>query len=160
MTFHGGVDLGNGGGFAILDANGQLVAVRPMPVLRNGAGGKPLISAPLVVELLANARIVALTIESVNAMPGEGPVGAHTFGRGKGIFEGGCAALAIPITWLSAPTWRRAVGLPSGQANTKDAARAECIRRWPSQASLFALRKSNGVADASLIALAGTLLRK
>jgi crossover junction endodeoxyribonuclease RuvC len=38
---------------------------------------------------------------------------------------------------------------------SKDAARAEAIRRWPGQAQLFARVKDDGRAEAALIAIAG-----
>ena len=157
-SLHAGSDPGNNGGIVIMHASGEIHAAYPMPTLRNGAGGKPLISAPLIAELFSGVVIVSLAIEHVSVRPGEGAVGAKSFGRGLGILEGVAAALAIPVTFYTPPTWRRAVGLPAGQANTKDAARAECVRRWPSKAGLFALKKSDGIADASLICLASLLL--
>jgi crossover junction endodeoxyribonuclease RuvC len=65
------------------------------------------------------------------------------------------AAAGLPCQFLTPPYWKRAVGLPPGR--NKDASRAEAIRRWPGQADLFKLKKSDGLAEAALIAVAGML---
>ncbi len=129
-----GIDIGVQGAVAILDQSGAAVEIHDMPTLLDGPKGR----------------------RAVNARPGEGPTGAFAFGRARGVIEGILAAAGIPVTFISPPTWKRAAGLTLA---SKDASRAEAIRRWPNHAALFARRKDDGRAEACLIGVAG-LMRK
>jgi crossover junction endodeoxyribonuclease RuvC len=95
-------------------------------------------------------------VESVNARPGEGPTGAFAFGRARGVIEGALAAAGVPVTFIMPPAWKRTLGLTLA---SKDASRAEAIRRWPGHAELFARVRDDGRAEAALIAVAG-IMRK
>jgi crossover junction endodeoxyribonuclease RuvC len=72
-----------------------------------------------------------------------------------GVIEGVCAAAGLPVTFLTPPFWKRAVGIPPGKDGAKDAARSEALRRWPDKAALFARVKDDGRAESALIAFAG-----
>jgi crossover junction endodeoxyribonuclease RuvC len=63
------------------------------------------------------------------------------------------------VAFITPPVWKRAIGIPPGKEGAKVAARSEAIRRWPSQAGLFARVKDDGRAEAALIAIAG-MMRK
>ena len=95
-------------------------------------------------------------VESASTRPGEGPTGALAFGRARGVIEGVLAAAGVPCSFITPPSWKRTVGLTLA---SKDASRAEAIRRWPNHAELFARVKDDGRAESALIAAAG-LLRK
>ena len=82
---------------------------------------------------------------------------APLFGRSKGVIEGVCAAAGLPVSFITSPVWKRAVGIPPGKDGAKDAARSEAIRRWPEKAGLFARVKDDGRAESALIAVAGML---
>ena len=153
-----GVDLGIKGAIALLDLNGGLISVHDMPVL-DGAGpaGRRAINAPLLAALVFKTDATHAFVETINARPGEGAVGAFSFGRAKGLFEGVLAAAAVPVTFLTSPTWKRIVGIPAGKDGAKDFARAEACRRWPGHAELFARKRDDGRAEAALIAAAGLL---
>jgi crossover junction endodeoxyribonuclease RuvC len=150
-----GIDIGVQGAIAILNASGELVEVHEMPVLHDGPAGRRSVNGPLLASIIFASHADHAFVEHVAARPGEGPVGAFAFGRCRGILEGVLAAASIPCTFITPACWKRAVGLPPGR--DKDASRAEAIRRWPAQASLFKLKKSDGLAEAALIAVAGTL---
>jgi crossover junction endodeoxyribonuclease RuvC len=62
------------------------------------------------------------------------------------------AACGVPTSFFTPACWKRAVGL---SLDSKDAARAEAIRRWPGKAAIFARVKDDGRAEAALIAAAG-----
>jgi crossover junction endodeoxyribonuclease RuvC len=96
-------------------------------------------------------------IEFIASRPTDSKVSAFAFGRARGTVEGVLGACGIGMTWLTVPTWRKAVGLPPGA--TKDRARGEAIRRWPAHAEAFARVCDADRAEASLIALAGILRR-
>jgi crossover junction endodeoxyribonuclease RuvC len=149
-----GIDLGIAGALAILDGD-ELVAVHDAPTLLDGPKNRRALNAPLLAQLIAESHATQAIIESIGPRPQEGVIQSFSFGRCKGILEGACAALNIPITWLTPPTWKRLVGVAPGSAGAKDAARSEAIRRWPAKAGLFARVKDDGRAEAALIALAG-----
>ena len=119
--------------------------------------GRRAVNAPLLTEIIALSRATRAYVEYVGARPGEGAVGAFAFGRSRGVVEGVLAALSIPVTFLTPPTWKRLVGIPPGKEGAKDAARSEAIRRWPEKAALFARVKDDGRAEAALIAIAGLM---
>jgi len=152
-----GIDVGAAGALALLDRAGALLEVADMPILRDGPANRANVNAPLLGELLAKWHAEAAFVEFVGARPGEGAVGAFAFGRSRGVIEGVCGALSIPVTFLTPPSWKRAVGIPPGKEGAKDAARSEAIRRWPDKAALFARVKDDGRAEAALIGVAGLM---
>ncbi len=149
-----GIDPGVSGAVALLTAEGALIDVVDMPTLADGTAGRRAINAPL---LAAQVRVWGPGLaycEFVGARPGEGAVGAFSFGRCRGVIEGTLGALAVPVQMVAPAWWKRRVGIPPG-ADKKDAARSEAIRRWPAKAALFARKKDDGRAEAALIAVAG-----
>lgn len=137
-----GIDPGIAGALALISHDGDLIEVADMPVLRDGSGGRAAVNAPLFAEFLARWHASGVACEFVSARPKEGAVGAFSFGRSRGVIEGACAALALPVRFLTPPAWKRLVGIPSGKDGAKDAARSEAIRRWPDKAALFAGSKT------------------
>src|SRR5208337_4813340 len=136
-----GVDPGITGALALVGRDGDLIELADMPTLRDGSAGRASVNAPLVAGILARWRAREVICEFVAARPGEGPTGAFSLGRSRGVIEGTCAALALPIRFVTPPSWKRTVGIPPGKEGAKDAARAAAIRRWPSHAAHFARRK-------------------
>jgi len=155
-----GVDLGNAGGVAELTASGELIAVHPMPCLLDGTKGRPTLNAPLLSELIANSHAAVAYVEWVSARPTDSRVSAFAFGRARGACEGICATLGIRVRFLTPPQWKRLCSLPPGKEGAKDRSRAAAIARWPSQASLFALKKSDGLAESALVGLAGLMIEE
>jgi crossover junction endodeoxyribonuclease RuvC len=72
-----------------------------MPVLRDGPAGRPAVNAPLLAEIVAKSHASKAFVEGVGARPGEGAVGAFSFGRSRGCIEGVLGALAIPVTFIA-----------------------------------------------------------
>ncbi|MGD0187799.1 MAG: hypothetical protein ABSC25_21485 [Roseiarcus sp.] len=152
-----GIDIGVVGALALLDASGELREVFDMPCLADGPAGRRNVNAALLAEIVAKSHATRAFVEFVSSRPGEGAVGAFSFGRSRGVVEGVMAALGLPVAFLTAPTWKRAVGIAPGKQGAKDAARSEAIRRWPSHASLFSRVRDDGRAESALIAVAGLL---
>jgi crossover junction endodeoxyribonuclease RuvC len=150
-----GIDPGIGGALALLSDAGELVDVLDMPVLRDGPKGRAAVNGPLLAEAIYRWHATRAYVELVGARPGEGAVGAFSFGRSRGIIEGVLAAAGVPVEMIAPPAWKRAVGIGPGRAGAKDMARSEAIRRWPGKAGLFARVKDDGRAEAALIAIAG-----
>jgi crossover junction endodeoxyribonuclease RuvC len=149
-----GVDIGGRGAASLIEA-GRLVDCRDMPCLDDGPNARRTLNAPMLAALFRDLRPDAAFVELVTSRPTDGPVGAFSFGRARGMVEGILGAQGVPIFWLAVPRWRRLVGLPAGAS--KDMARSEAIRRWPAHASLFARVCDDGRAESALIALAGLL---
>jgi crossover junction endodeoxyribonuclease RuvC len=152
-----GIDIGVQGAIALLNGDGSLVDIFDMPALSDGPSGRRNVNAPLLAEIIAKSHATAAYVEFVGARPGEGAVGAFAFGRSRGVIEGVLGACSIPATMIAPASWKRAVGLSHG---SKDAARAEAIRRWPAHAPLFARVKDDGRAEAALIAVAGLMRQR
>jgi crossover junction endodeoxyribonuclease RuvC len=152
-----GVDIGNQGAIALLSESGELVEVCDMPTLADGPRLRPAVNAPLLAALIARAGAKQAYVEWVGPRPTDGAVQAFAFGRCKGVLEGVLGAAGVSVSFLTPPTWKRAIGIPPGKAGAKDAARSAAIRRWPSKAALFARVKDDGRAEAALIAVAGLM---
>jgi crossover junction endodeoxyribonuclease RuvC len=155
-----GIDPGVNGAIAKLDEAGELIEVFDMPALADGPAGRRSVNAALLAEIVAKSHAKEAFVEYVGARPGEGAVGAFSFGRSRGVIEGVTAALGLPIAFLTPPSWKRLVGIAPGKEGAKDAARSEAIRRWPAQSGLFARVKDDGRAEAALIAVPGLLRRQ
>jgi crossover junction endodeoxyribonuclease RuvC len=158
-----GIDLGVYGAIAILTGGRghdavHVNAVHDMPILRDGPGGRATVNAPLLAEIIAKSHADKVFVEWVGPRPGEGAVGAFSFGRARGVVEGVCAGLSIPVQFLTPPKWKRIAGIAPGKSGAKDAARSKAIQLWPAQAELFRRVKDDGRAEACLIAAAGVAL--
>jgi crossover junction endodeoxyribonuclease RuvC len=148
-----GVDIGVAGALALVTSCGELLEIADMPILRDGPKNRATVNGPLLAEIVYRWHPVEAFVEHVSARPGEGAVGAFSFGRSPcGIIEGVMAACGVPARFIAPASWKRAVGLTMA---SKDASRSEAIRRWPGHASLFARVKDDGRAEAALIAVAG-----
>jgi len=147
-----GIDIGAQGAIAIITAEGKLLDIQDMPILRDGPANRRAVNAPLLSSFIFKSHAAHAFVEHVSARPGEGAVGAFAFGRSRGVVEGVLSAAGIPVTFIAPASWKRSVGLSFA---SKDAARSEAIRRWPGHADLFARVKDDGRAEAALIAIAG-----
>jgi crossover junction endodeoxyribonuclease RuvC len=149
-----GIDPGLGGALALLTSLGDFT-VTDMPVLEIERGGKS--KRELDIGALA-ARICEMApthavIERVGARPGQGVTSMFAFGRGVGQFEGVIAACRVPVSYVSPPTWRRAMSVPPG----KDGSRLRASQLLPAYAERWRRAKDDGRAEAALIALWGLL---
>ena len=149
-TFYMGIDPGLSGAIAIYDGN-QALVVHDMPVLQ--------LKTRRVVDEYALARLIdswsgrvsACWLEQVATRPGEGSVGAFTFGRSYGVVRGVLAANFITIHDVPPQVWKRVLKV----SGDKDEARARASALFPRYADQWALKKFDGRAEASLIALYG-----
>lgn len=149
-----GIDPGITGAIALLE-DGYLIEVVDMPVLEDGAKGRRTVNAPLLASIVYRMQPDVAFVEFVGPRPGEGAVGAFTFGRCRGCIEGVLAGCGVSQTLITPPVWKRAVGIAPGKEGAKDAARSEAIRRWPGLAAQFARKCDHGRAEAAFCAVAG-----
>ena len=127
-----GIDIGVHGAIAILHVGERrpTVEVHDMPILHDGPVTKAgkrraTINGPLLAAIMAQSHADHAYVEHVAARPGEGAVGAFSFGRCRGIIEGVCAGLSIPVTFLTPAVWKKLVHLPAGKEDAKEAARSK-----------------------------------
>lgn len=148
-----GVDPGNFGAFAVLDAGGDLIQVFDMPTasVRVGAKNKTRILPQAIASelmLFKNSDVFAL-IENVNASPGMGVVSAFNFGKGVGIVEGLFSGLLFPYGHVTPAQWKKFFKL----SQNKDESRELAMQLYPKHAKEFSRKKDDGRAEAVLIAL-------
>lgn len=150
-----GIDPGVSGAVALIE-NGKLVFVDDMPTVEVAVGKskRKRIVAQMVDSLLLKLNPDLIVLEQVSTRPGEGAVGAFSFGRGLGILEGVIASRKFSCQWVMPAVWKRNLDVPAD----KDAARLKAIALFPHMAKEFARKKDDGRAEACLIALYG--LRK
>lgn len=102
--------------------------------------------------LEATGEPLMACVEKVGSRPGEGVVGAFSFGKSAGFIEGVLRALEIPYQLVSPPKWKKEFSLIG---KDKQASIETCHRLFPE----LDLRKTercrtdhDGLAEASLIA--------
>ena len=95
-----GIDPGLSGAIAVLE-NNKVLNIFDMPVMSEGKKNKRQLNSALLVNLikenLENSEEVAVVVEQVNAMPGQGVTSMFNFGQTFGAIKGICAALELPI---------------------------------------------------------------
>ena len=146
-----GIDPGMSGAIAFLSVSGVLVEVIDMPVtaVMIGKTKRRQLMPAVLAKTLATRKITMAMIEEVGTRPGEGAVGAFSFGRGFGQIEGVLAGLGISYAMVRPQKWKKALDLPAN----KSAARMYACRVWPGAAEMFARVKDDGRAEAALIGL-------
>lgn len=148
-----GIDPGIAGALAWVDESGELVAIEDMPTvaIKKGKGERNVVAPQLLADLIWHRErdTRSAVVEQVGTRPGEGPVGAFSFGRSFGLVEGVLAGATIRVQYVTPRVWVPAMGIRGG----KDESRAIAMRRWPKHAKLFSRKKDDGRSDAALIAL-------
>jgi hypothetical protein len=149
-----GIDPGGHGAIAAIDdRDGSLLEILDMPATLE-ANGRTATNPGLLAGIVARLHPRIAFVEFVAARPTDSKVGAFSFGRARGTIEGVCAALSVPIAFITAPVWKRCADVPPGVA-FKDVARSRAIAHWPARADQFARKLDIDRAEAALIALAG-----
>lgn len=150
-----GVDPGAFGAIAIIDTDTRDLTIIDMPTVKIKRG--PRIVNQVSAHALAEALRPHLTsdccayIEKVHAMPGQGVSSMFAFGRAAGVLEGALAAFDVPFSLIPAATWTKTMRIFGG----KDGSRARAQELFPEKAHLFARKKDDGRAEATLIACFG-----
>jgi hypothetical protein len=152
-----GIDPGLHGALALFDdANGDLT-VWDMPVFNIGKSPakKYVIDESGLARLIDSiaAEVSEAWLELVGSRPGEGHVGAFTFGKGYGMLRGVLAANFITIRDVTPASWKAAMAVKGG----KDVSRRVASNLMPRHAWNWPLVKHDGRAEAALIAKFGAL---
>ncbi len=154
-----GIDPGLYGALALYDPATGALSISDVPTLNVGKAGK----RKIIVDEYALARVVddvagkvsEVWLEKVGTMPGEGPVGAFSFGRTYGLIRGICCANFLPIHDVTPQSWRASVKV----VGNKDCSRQRASALFPRSAHLWTLKKHADRSEAALIAYHGALQR-
>ena len=147
-----GIDPGLSGAIAVLE-NNKVLNVFEMPVMSEGKKNKRQLNSSLLVNLLKenviNNEEVAIVVEQVNAMPGQGVTSMFNFGQTFGAIKGICAALGFPIFFVRPSKWKKYFELIN---SSKDSSRTKAIEMYPKLSNQLAKKKDVNKSDAILIA--------
>ena len=98
-----GIDPGLSGAIAVLE-NNKVLNIFDTPVMSEGKKNKRQLNSALLVNFLKEninkEEEVAVVVEQVNAMPGQGVTSMFNFGQTFGAIKGVCAALQLPIFFV------------------------------------------------------------
>ena len=143
-----GIDPGLSGGIAILKEN-KVLDLFDMPVMSEGKKNKRQLNsaqlANLIKKNIKTNEDVAVVVEQVNAMPGQGVTSMFNFGQSFGAIKGVCAALEVPIYFVRPSKWKKYFDLIN---SSKDASRTKVIEMYPT----LSKKKDVNKSDAILIA--------
>jgi len=147
-----GIDPGLSGGIAILE-NNKVLNIFDMPVMPEGKKNKRQLNSAQLVKLIKdniiNKEEVAVIVEQVNAMPGQGVTSMFNFGQTFGAIKGVCAALSLPIFFVRPSKWKKHFELIN---SSKDASRTKAIEMYPTLSNELSKKKDVNKSDAILIA--------
>ena len=125
-----GIDPGLSGAIAILE-NNQVINIFEIPVMSEGKKNKRQLNSALLVSLLREninkSEEVAVVVEQVNAMPGQGVTSMFNFGQTFGAIKGICAALDLPIFFVRPSKWKKHFELIN---SSKDSSRTKAIEMY------------------------------
>ena len=147
-----GIDPGLSGAIAILE-NNKVLNIFDIPVMSEGKKNKRQLNSALLVSLLKDnidsKEEVAVVVEQVNAMPGQGVTSMFNFGQTFGAIKGICAALDLPIFFVRPSKWKKHFELIN---SSKDWSRTKAIEMYPKLSNQLSKKKDVNKSDAILIA--------
>ena len=147
-----GIDPGLSGAIAVLE-NNKVLNIFDIPVMSEGKKNKRQLNSSLLVNLLKEninkEEEVAVVVEQVNAMPGQGVTSMFNFGQTFGALKGICAALELPIFFVRPSKWKKHFELIN---SSKDASRTKAIEMYPKLSNQLSKKKDVNKSDAILIA--------
>ena len=136
-----GIDPGLSGAIAVLE-NNKVLNIFDIPVMSEGKKNKRQLNSALLVNLLKEninkEEEVAVVVEQVNAMPGQGVTSMFNFGQTFGALKGICAALELPIFFVRPSKWKKHFELIN---SSKDSSRTKAIEMIPKITSILSKKK-------------------
>ena len=147
-----GIDPGLSGAIAILLDN-RVLGIFDMPVMSEGKKNKRQLNSAQLVNIIKENILedeeIAVVVEQVNAMPGQGVTSMFNFGQTFGAIKGVCAALNLPIFFVRPSKWKKHFELIN---SSKDSSRTKVIEMYPSLSNQLTKKKDVNKSDAILIA--------
>ena len=147
-----GIDPGLSGAVAILE-NKKVLEIFDMPVMPEGKKNKRQLNSAQLVNIIKeninSDEEIAVVVEQVNAMPGQGVTSMFNFGQTFGAIKGLCAALELPIFFVRPSKWKKYFELIN---SSKDSSRTKVIEMYPTLSNKLSKKKDVNKSDAILIA--------
>ncbi len=147
-----GIDPGLSGAIAILEEK-KVLDIFDMPVMSEGKKNKRQLNSAQLVNIINqynnSEEELAVVVEQVNAMPGQGVTSMFNFGQTFGAIKGVCAALSLPIFFVRPSKWKKHFELIN---SSKDSSRTKVIEMYPSLSNQLTKKKDVNKTDAILIA--------
>ena len=149
-----GIDPGLNGAIAVLE-NNKVLNIFDVPVMPEGKKNKRQINSAQLVKMLEeiiknlDKNEVTVVVENVSAMPGQGVTSMFNFGQTFGAIKGICAALGLPIFFVTPSKWKKHFDLINV---AKDASRTKVIEMYPHLSNQLTKKKDVNKSDAILIA--------
>ena len=147
-----GIDPGLSGAIAILKDK-KVLSLFEMPVMAEGKKNKKQLNSAQLVNIIKTNieknEDIAVVVEQVNAMPGQGVTSMFNFGQTFGALKGICAALELPIFFVRPSKWKKHFELIN---SSKDASRTKAIEMYPKLSNQLSKKKDVNKSDAILIA--------
>ncbi len=147
-----GIDPGLSGAIAVLNDK-KVLKIIEMPVMAEGKKNKKQLNSAQLVNIIKeninDNEEIAVVVEQVNAMPGQGVTSMFNFGQTFGAIKGVCAALSLPIFFVRPSKWKKYFELIN---SSKDSSRTKAIEMYPSLSSQLSRKKDVNKSDAILIA--------
>ena len=128
-----GIDPGISGAICFFE-NGEIKDVIDMPSMAEGKKNKRQINGSQLYNELQERtkhlqkKDIAVVVERVSAMPGQGVTSMFNFGQSYGVIKGICSAMQLPIYFVSPSKWKKYFNLIK---TNKDASRAKAIEIFP-----------------------------
>ena len=136
-----GIDPGLSGAIAVLQ-DVKVLSLFEMPVMAEGKKNKRQLNSAQLVNIIKENingdEEIAVIVEQVNAMPGQGVTSMFNFGQTFGAIKGVCAALRLPIFFVRPSKWKKHFELIN---SSKDASRTKVIEMYPSFSKQLAKKK-------------------
>jgi len=133
-----GIDPGQRGGIALIDADGFAVEAIRFP-------GDLASVAEYIRSLHVDYTIRLAALEKVSSRPGQGVSSTFKFGANFGAYLGALAALGIPHTLVTPRSWQKEM-LDAGTGDTKARSLNAARRLFPDVEMKYAA--DDGIADA------------
>ena len=147
-----GIDPGVSGAISVLE-NKKVIEMFDMPTMIDGKKNKKQVNgaqvANIIKERLDGEKEIAVVVEHVNAMPGQGVTSMFNFGQSFGVIKGICSAMQLPIHFVRPTKWKKYYNLIN---TSKDASRSRAIELFPKVSENLKRKKDSNKADAILIA--------
>lgn len=141
-----GIDVGMSGALAFYD--GKELIIHDMPTFERNKTNR--VNCHALHEICSKNHATHTYIEQVNAF-GMGASSAYNFGWSCGVIEAVLSCLQIPFTYVTPMKWKKDMQCPKD----KDASRMRATQLLPQFSHNWSLKKHDGRAEASLIALWG-----
>ncbi len=148
-----GIDPGLKGAIAFWVVGSRAVDTFYIPTEKSELTGKHHIlprELAFMIDLYKN-RIAFAVVEDPNSMPTDGVTSAFRFGHACGIVQGILAALSIKTMLIKPSVWKARMGLSA----SKDLSRLRASEVFTQSKKSFTLKKSDGLAEAALLAKFG-----